>query len=125
MGTYRREYAEYYRELKGGLKWENSDLYIGPRGIYKNDISKRSGLRSGYNVRRKREKPTINLIFTEIVASMLLFLVLISFSILNSTGNSYIYRTSKNIIERNYTVEEVKDLFGIRSFIKNLKLNVK
>lgn len=124
MGSYRREYEDYYRGLKSREDLsENSDnIKVNPKFIkHRNDLAISRGVNYYKGTRVKEENSIVKVIYYDILGAMIIFLIFLSFIGLKGFGKEGLYKEAKGMIEKNYTVDELKEFVNLDWVLEKIK----
>lgn len=125
MGSYRREYEEYYSNLKSGSGLEGlekNNTKINPKFIkHRNDLAISRGVNYYRGYKSKEENGILKVIYYDVLGAMIIFLIFLSFIGLKGFGKDGLYKEAKVMIEKNYTVDELKEFVNLDWILEKIK----
>ncbi|MGL5870180.1 hypothetical protein [Clostridium chrysemydis] len=124
MGSYRREYEDYYSGLKSGrdLGGDNDNVKVNPKFIkHRNDLAISRGVNYYKGTKAKEENSIVKVIYYDILGAMIIFLIFLSFIGLKGFGKEGLYKETKGMIEKNYTVDELKEFVNLDWVLEKIK----
>ncbi|WP_194189604.1 hypothetical protein [Clostridium chrysemydis] len=125
MGSYRREYEDYYSGLKSGGELgdlDKNNTKINPKFVkHRNDLAISRGVNYYKGTKEREENSIVKVIYYDILGAMIIFLIFLSFIGLKGFGRDGLYKEAKVMIEKNYTVDELKGFVNLDWVLEKIK----